>query len=141
MESACLIQTKPLLPPSKSPGKKTLVLDLDETLVHSSFVQEPQSKFAISLSIEGRPVRIYVNIRPGVPQFLERVADLYEVVVFTASLSAYADPLLDQIDTRGLISARLFRESCLFENGTYVKDLSMLGRDLKQVLIVDVSAN
>jgi len=121
------------------PGKKTLVLDLDETLVHSSFAQEPQTKIALSLSIEGRNINIYVNIRPGVPEFLERAAEMYEVVVFTASLAKYADPLLDQIDPRGLISARIFRESCIFTQGNYIKDLSLLGRDLKQVLIVDVT--
>lgn len=138
LEPTCPTQTKPLLQPSLLPGKKTLVLDLDETLVHSSFMQEAQSKLELSLSIEGRTITIYVNIRPGVQEFLERTAKMYELVVFTASLAKYADPLLDQIDPRGLISARLFRESCIFSQGNYVKDLSMLGRDLQQVLIVDV---
>lgn len=137
-EMECKSRDDPLLPPLKKKGKKTLVLDLDETLVHSGFKQEPQTKVIVPVNLDGKVVLVYVNVRPGVDEFLSRSAELYEVVVFTASLAKYADPLLDKIDTFSRISSRLFRESCLLQNGTYVKDLSRLGRDLKDVLIVDV---
>lgn len=130
---------KVLLPPSKAPDRKTLVLDLDETLVHATYAQEAQTKITLTLTIEDKTLKIYVNLRPGLQVFLERMAALYEVVVFTASLDKYADPLLNQIDSQSLISGRLFRESCSLHNGCYVKDLSRLGRDLKHVLILDVS--
>jgi Dullard-like phosphatase family protein len=77
--------------------------------------------------------------RPGVKEFLERMRDLYEIVIFTASLSLYADPLLDMIDPSGCATYRLFRDHCTLCNNTFVKDLSILGRDLKDVLIVDNS--
>ncbi|XP_015749290.1 PREDICTED: carboxy-terminal domain RNA polymerase II polypeptide A small phosphatase 1-like [Acropora digitifera] len=51
----------------------------------------------------------------------------------------YADPVADLLDKYGTFRARLFRESCVFHRGNYVKDLSKLGRDLKHVLIVDNS--
>ncbi len=82
---------------------------------------------------------VYVAKRPGVEEFLELVQQWYEVVVYTASLSLYADPLLDQIDTEGWVSYRLFREHCTFCGNAFVKDLSTLGRDLKDVIIVDNS--
>lgn len=82
---------------------------------------------------------IYVVKRPGVKEFLEHMKGLYEVIIFTASLSLYADPLLDLIDTSGCISYRLFRDHCTLYNNTFVKDLSVLGRDLKNVIIVDNS--
>ncbi len=66
---------------------------------------------------------------------------LYEVVIYTASLSIYADPLLDEIDPSNYASYRLFREHCTFYNNTFVKDLSLMGRDLKDVIIVDNSPN
>jgi len=67
------------------------------------------------------------------------MAKYYEVVVYTASLNKYADPLLDQLDPKGCIRARLFRDSCVYHEGNYVKDLSRLDRDLSQAIIIDNS--
>ena len=51
----------------------------------------------------------------------------------------YADPVADLLDKEGVFSARLFRESCVFHRGNYVKDLSLIGRSLKDVIIIDNS--
>lgn len=51
----------------------------------------------------------------------------------------YADPVSDLLDKWGAFRSRLFRESCVFHRGNYVKDLSRLGRDLDKVIIVDNS--
>ncbi|CAI6337300.1 unnamed protein product [Periconia digitata] len=120
-------------------GKKCLVLDLDETLVHSSFKVLAQADFTIPVEIEGQYHNVYVIKRPGVDQFMKRVGELYEVVVFTASVSKYGDPLLDQLDIHGVVHHRLFRESCYNHQGNYVKDLSQIGRDLKDTIIIDNS--
>lgn len=48
--------------------------------------------------VEGRPIQVYVLIRPGVSFFLSRLALLYEIVIYTASMSIYANPLVDTID-------------------------------------------
>ena len=94
--------------------------------------------------------------RPGVDQFMKRVGELYEVVVFTASVSKvrisqlmyksyllikiqYGDPLLDQLDIHQVVHHRLFRESCYNHQGNYVKDLSQVGRDLRETIIIDNS--
>lgn len=79
--------------------------------------------------------------RPGVEEFLEKMQKLYEVVIFTASLSIYADQLLDQIDPNHYASYRLFREHCTFFNNAFVKDLSVIGRDMKDIIIIDNSPN
>jgi len=123
----------------KQHGKKCLALDLDETLVHSSFQPVDGASFVISVVIEGVVHNVYVMKRPGVDEFMERLAHYYELIVFTASLSKYADPLLDLLDTKRVISRRLFREHCVFYDGHYVKDLSMLNRDISQTIIVDNS--
>ncbi|KAF3934127.1 hypothetical protein ABW20_dc0100037 [Dactylellina cionopaga] len=136
------IKSKWLLPPiaPEHQGKKCLVLDLDETLVHSSFRQLlQQPDFTIPVEIEGSYHNIYVIKRPGVDQFMKRVGELYEVVVFTASVSKYGDPLLDQLDIHSVVHHRLFRDSCYNHQGNYVKDLSQLGRDLKDTIIIDNS--
>jgi RNA polymerase II subunit A small phosphatase-like protein len=130
-----------LLPPQRPEhkGRKCLVLDLDETLVHSSFKILHQADFTIPVEIEGNYHNVYVIKRPGVDQFMKRVGELYEVVVFTASVSKYGDPLLDQLDIHKVVHHRLFRESCYNHQGNYVKDLSQVGRDLKDTIIIDNS--
>jgi RNA polymerase II subunit A small phosphatase-like protein len=129
-----------LLPPliSKWKGKKCLILDLDETLVHSSF-HSVDCDFEIPVDIEGIVRTIYVAKRPHVDEFMKACGELFEVVVFTASLAKYADPLLDLLDIHKVIDHRLFRESCTPHNGAYVKDLYRIGRPLTQSIIIDNS--
>mmetsp|Transcript_12282 Transcript_12282/g.26498 ORF Transcript_12282/g.26498 Transcript_12282/m.26498 type:complete len:304 (+) Transcript_12282:243-1154(+) len=120
-------------------NKKTLVLDLDETLVHSSFKPIPNPDYIIPVEIDGKMVDVYVLKRPWLDHFMESVGHRFEVVVFTASLAKYADPLLDLLDKSNVVRWRLFRESCFPYEGNYVKDLSCLGRDLANTIIVDNS--
>eukprot|EP00547_Thalassionema_nitzschioides_P008296 CAMPEP_0194227672 /NCGR_PEP_ID=MMETSP0156-20130528/42978_1 /TAXON_ID=33649 /ORGANISM="Thalassionema nitzschioides, Strain L26-B" /LENGTH=338 /DNA_ID=CAMNT_0038960165 /DNA_START=1101 /DNA_END=2114 /DNA_ORIENTATION=+ len=122
-------------------GKKCLVLDLDETLVHSSFRAVPGADFVIPVQIEDVVHFVYVAKRPGVDEFLVEMAKHYEIVIYTASLNKYADPLLDLLDPHRTIRSRLFRESCVYYEGSYVKDLSLLNRDLTQAIIIDNSPN
>ena len=132
------LETLFLLP--KSSSKKTLVLDLDETLVHSQFLPfSIQSDVILKIDIENQIHDIHVLIRPGVQTFLKRLSKLYEIVIFTASVSKYADPLLDILDKDNNCSFRLFREHCSMMGMTYIKDLNKLGRNLKDVIIVDNS--
>lgn len=120
-------------------GKKCLVLDLDETLVHSSFRAVPGADFVIPVQIEDVVHFVYVIKRPGVDEFLIEMAKHYEIVIYTASLNKYADPLLDLLDPHNTIRFRLFRESCVYYEGSYVKDLSLVNRDLTQTIIIDNS--
>ncbi len=130
---------KYLLPPSTDVNRKTLVLDLDETLVHSSFKYIPDADFEISILLEGVVHRVYVRKRPGVDLFLQTVAEKWEVVIFTASLAKYADPLLNVLDSGRVVTSRLFREACVQHFGNYVKDLAQLGRKLENTTIIDNS--
>ena len=86
----------PFIPEKINNKQKTLVIDLDETLVHSYFEKEPPYKPDISYDIEIAGITIHIStlIRPGTYQFLEKLSNIYEIVIFTASLSQYAIPLL-----------------------------------------------
>lgn len=129
-----------MLPARKSSDNRIcLVIDLDETLVHSSFKPIENADFIVPVEIDGTLHKVYVLKRPHVDEFLKRMGQLYECVLFTASLAKYADPVADLLDTENIFTARLFRESCAFYRGNYVKDLSRLGRDLSRVIIVDNS--
>ena len=109
--------------PEKSPDARnlTLVLDLDETLVHFT-ENESNGKFLV---------------RPFAREFLIRLSQFFELVVFTAALKDYADWILDRIDTSGHIKYRLYRDHTTLQNGVYLKDLSRLNRDLSRMIIVD----
>ena len=64
---------------------------------------------------------------------------IYELVIFTASLSKYAEPLMGHLDPNKMCSYLLFREHCTFFNNAFVKDLTRLGRPMEDVIIVDNS--
>lgn len=126
--------------PEKKTSKKTLILDLDETLVHSAFKPFFQkTDILLNVELDRKQHTIHVLKRPGAEEFLSRMAKHYEVVIFTASLSPYANPLIDQLDFKRTVNYRLFREHCTSVNGMFIKDMKKLGRDLKDVIIVDVS--
>lgn len=114
-------RTNSLLPSKSSVHEYTLVLDLDETLIHCK-----------RLETKGR-----ILLRPHVKEFLAEMSKYYELVVFTAADQQYADWVLDRLDTEKLISHRLYRCSTSNQNGFMFKDLCKLGRDLAKLLIVD----
>ena len=101
------------------PTLYTLVLDMDETLVHFD------------------PRRRMFRTRPHVQNFLREMSQHWEIVVFTAGLKDYADWILNDLDPNRYISRRLYRDSCTFRRGSYLKDLKKLHRDLSKCVIVD----
>lgn len=129
----------PNLGPATS--KVTLILDVDETLVHSSFRAVPtRCDLEIGIVVNGNPGTVYVKKRPYLEEFFQFIASRFEVVIFTASLGIYCNPLIDILDPdRKLDNKRLFREHCTKHNGAYIKDLSLLGRGMDRVAIVDNS--
>ena len=112
---------EPYLNPINPKYKYTLVLDLDETLVH--YISDNDSA--------------YIQIRPGTEDFLIDLAKYYEIVIFTAALQKYADVVINSIDPNNVISYRLYRQHTISIGNSNVKDLTKLGRDLRYVIIVD----
>ncbi|KAK3248591.1 hypothetical protein CYMTET_41950 [Cymbomonas tetramitiformis] len=138
----CVEYPRKLLLPAKTrrAPRITLVLDLDETLVHSTLEDYSQADFNFPVHFNNQEHMVNVRRRPGLETFMKSVAEKFEVVVFTASQRIYAEQLLNILDPgRILIRHRIFRESCVYVEGNYLKDLSVLGRDLRHVIIVDNS--
>ena len=122
----------------KNHKKKTLILDLDETLVHSGFHPfERKSDFIFNINIDGKEHTIYALKRPYVEEFLSEISLYYEVIIFTASIPEYASPLIDLLDKNKITSKRLYREHCLLDNGLYLKDLKSIGKNMKDMIIID----
>jgi CTD small phosphatase-like protein 2 len=95
--------------------------------------------FSFDVYVDMKKHTVYVKKRPHLQHFLEKVAQMFEIVIFTASQSSYASKLLDQLDPDGhLFSRRVYRDSCIFfSEGDYTKDLTILGVDLAKVAIID----
>lgn len=126
---------------TRASKRKTLVLDLDETLVHSSLdTNHTRPEFTFLVAFGGRTHQVGVQRRPYLDHFLECVSKMFEVVIFTASQKVYAEQLINVLDPRRrLVRHRIFRDSCIVVDGNYLKDLSVLGRDLSQTIIIDNS--
>ena len=123
------LPSKTILPlPTWRTPRRCLVLDLDETLVHSSYTELESFDMRFSVTSEEELVEVFVCTRPHLTEFLEKVSQLFEVI-FTASRKQYADKLLDLIDPKcKYFHHRLFRDHCVIVQGNYVKDLTILGK-------------
>eukprot|EP00871_Galdieria_phlegrea_P004293 jgi/Galph1/4865/GphlegSOOS_G3579.1 len=108
-------------PISQFPGAvppRTLVLDLDETLVHSTWSRAT-----------------------GVDAFLAYMSSFYEIVIYTSAMPGYGEPILERLDPNGYISHRLYRDATKYDKGVHIKDLSKLNRDLARTIIIDDDPN
>lgn len=124
------------LPPINKKYKYTLILDLDETLIYlknkinisnnDKFLNNP---FSSSILI----------LRPGLIDFLKKMKQIYELIIFSSGTLDYIMPILKIIEKKGkFFEYILYRKHISFlKNGEYYKDLSLLNRNLKNVIIVD----
>lgn len=137
-----------------------VVLDMDECLIHSQFFSPHAAKLAHQLP-RGHPGSwnystgtkkrvesfrltlpdgdvVHVNKRPFLESFLKRVCARYETHIFTAAMQVYAGPVLDKLDASGdMFAQRHYRESCIYQDGNYVKDLRFLEKSMQKLVLVD----
>eukprot|EP01017_Pseudomicrothorax_dubius_P019686 TRINITY_DN2162_c0_g1_i12.p1 TRINITY_DN2162_c0_g1~~TRINITY_DN2162_c0_g1_i12.p1 ORF type:complete len:635 (-),score=73.90 TRINITY_DN2162_c0_g1_i12:103-2007(-) len=141
-----VLQSKKVVLP-QLPGfeqRKTIVFDLDETLIHCNESKELPSDVILPIAFpSGEIVDAGINIRPFAIEMLKELSTLFEIIVFTASHGCYANVVLDYLDpAREIIHHRLFRETCVqTDEGIFVKDLRVIAnRDLKNMCLVDNAA-
>lgn len=111
-------------PPEPYKRPLTLVLTLDDLLIHSEWSQKSGWKTAK---------------RPGVEYFLGYLSQYYEIVLFSSNYMMYSEKIVEKLDPlRAYISYQLYKEHCLYKDGAHIKDLSKLNRDLSKTIILDV---
>ena len=103
----------------------SLILDLDETLIHFKVNNEEDTEGVL-------------QIRPGVIPFLKKVGKYYELIVFTAATQDYGDLLIDAIEENNVyFEHRFYRQHTIIIGNDFVKDLDRIGRPLDKIIIVD----
>ncbi|BFG04269.1 CTD nuclear envelope phosphatase 1 [Drosophila madeirensis] len=137
--------------------RKTLVLDLDETLLHSSYIDPETNEYVggsqvpanavpdyeLLLLIDGtEPILFRVYKRPHVDLFLDHVSKWYDLAIYTASVEAYATRVVDLLDAgRGILQRRFFRQHCRSHTSIVSKDLALVNRDMRRTFIIDNTPN
>ena len=119
-------QTEPS-PYIKTKNRKpySLILDLDETLIHFKVNNEDDTEGVL-------------KIRPGVLPFLDKVGKYYELIIFTAATQDYGDLLIDAIEENNVyFEHRFYRQHTVIIGNDFVKDLRRIGRPLDKMIIVD----
>lgn len=129
--------------------RKTLVLDMDETLIQSQIVYHGRHHRAPpavpvgydhTFHIPQCNATVYVYKRPHVDFFLDRVSQWYNLVVYTAAREIYASKVLDYLDAgRKILKRRLYRQDCIDIWGLRAKYVSMCSEDMANVLLLDDS--
>ena len=115
-------ESPPFLPEINHNYKYTLVLDMDETLIHFFFT----------------PMNGMFFVRPYCFEFLNELNKYYEIVTFTAGVKEYADNILNLLDlNNNIIKYRLYRQHVTIAGFNSYKNLKLLGRDLKRIIIID----
>jgi len=108
--------------PHDIPVPHTLVLDLENTLVSSTWDRKRGWRHAK---------------RPGVDKFLLDMAQYYEIVLYSPSIDGIAEPVVNELDKQGCIMHRIYRDGTYYHNGIHVKDLSKLNRNINRMIVID----
>ena len=110
---------------TKNNKEYSLVIDLEETLIHFKFDNVGED-------------RGILRLRPGIKKFLDEVGKYYELIVFTTATQDYADELIDAIEENKIyFEHRFYKEHATIIDYDFVKDLSKIGRPLDKIIIID----
>ena len=150
----------------KNDDKKILVIDLDETLIHTSFekVQNPDLTIQLDSNINKKnninnnkndipltkSVEAYIRIRPGVDQLLSQMSKYYDIYVYSASSKNYLNTIIKNIDKNNIIKQCYCRDDCIIyvedyeedfdkpnNKYKYIKDLKKINKELRNIVFID----
>jgi RNA polymerase II subunit A small phosphatase-like protein len=115
-----------------SDERKTVVLDLDETLIHTT-VHRSSLLVDLFRLLDGS----YLEMGPGLRSFMNHAIENVEMFIYTFAKRSSAERIIRIIAPLLPFDRALFRDSCCVQNDRVYKDLEMLGRNLKNVVLID----
>lgn len=155
---------------NKNENKKILVIDLDETLIHTSFqkIKNPDLMIEIDSNNKkntttnnntntdasiSKKVEAYIRIRPGVDKFLSQMSRYYDIYVYSASSKNYLNTIIKNIDKNNIIKQCYCRDDCIMyvedyeedfdkpnNKYNYIKDLKKINKELRNIVFIDNNA-
>ena len=114
-------------------NQPSLVLDLDNTLIHTTRISTKRESFSFFADKK----RFYVHCRPGLKDFLKQMSECYEIFFFTASKREYGEKIIQEIAPFVSTQNCFFHDSCVQTAGYSVKDLRRIDRPLNRCILVD----
>ncbi|XP_070688483.1 CTD small phosphatase-like protein 3 [Pempheris klunzingeri] len=131
-------QLRDIPPKTRSTPEATLVVDLEETLMFSSLNVIEEAEYTFHTAFQDHQYKVYMILRPYVKEFLQSMAKIYELFVYTCAKKEYAEKILNILDPqKKLFRHRLYQDDCACVLGHYIKDLNILGRDLAKTVVLD----
>ena len=151
---------------NKNENNKILVIDLDETLIHTSFqkIQAPDLIIQLDSTYNKKMdnnknnnensnqkiVEAYIRIRPGVEEFLSQISKYYDIYVYSASSKNYLNTIIKNIDKNNIIKQCYCRDDCIMyvedyeedfdkpnNEYKYIKDLKKINKELRNIVFID----
>ena len=123
-----------LLSPIKSYYKYTLMINLD-TIVYTDEIM-----YYYNINFDKAKKKII--LRPGLIKFLQEMKQIYELILFCNNSLEYIKKALRHLETNENFFEHILCENQLYfdKDGT-IKDLDLLGRNLKHIIIIDSNQN
>jgi CTD nuclear envelope phosphatase 1 len=121
--------------------EKTLVIDLDGLLLHSSLHPPKRYDFLVEYHVDGAVCTHFIQLRPHTKRFLEMVNKWYTVYLYSASDEQYVSMIAEQLESRKkFFAGKLYRNDCDFINNTYVKDFRKITLDVRGLVVLDAGS-
>ena len=109
-----------------SKKKYTLILDLNKTLAYYNNEEEKKK----------------IKLRDGLFSFLSMIKTYYELISFSNEPKNITEAIIKEIETeKKYFDYYLNRENCILFENNLVKDISLIGRDISKIIIIDDEEN
>ena len=107
------------LSPGKQRYKYTIMINLDETLLYND--------------------NNIIILRPNLFNFLSMIKKMYEIIAFSFDTNSNIDKALTLIESKSkYFDYTLYSDQLTINNnGQLIKDINNLGRDLKNIIVID----
>ncbi|OHS92796.1 hypothetical protein TRFO_40898 [Tritrichomonas foetus] len=115
--------------------KYSIVFDLDNTLIYSTIIPTENTSFSVQCGPRNR--KVYIQVRPGLQDFIRRISEIFDIYFFTVTHKDYSRQVIERIAPFVNENHCFYREDCIFKDGYEVKDLRLLNKPLSRTIMVD----
>ena len=131
---SCFVQNR-LGPKPENAPKMTVFLGLDDLFITTSHNYMTDPDITFPLNYKGFIFNVSVKVRPGFNIFIDKLKDIAEIIIHTASDKEFVDKVLNIMDPEITWSKnRLYRDDCILVQGNFIKDISIYNRDLSKTI-------